>query len=100
MDQSSKFYKVVRHHQQNVFEEMVSGLIEKGWRPVGGLEITKDNKHGFEYFHQSMVNIKDQTKKAPTCVPAVTTFTIVMKIVAYSFDELAFFFKHRHQTYL
>ena len=40
MDQSAKYYKVVRHHQQNLFEEMVSDLIEKGWRPVGGVEIT------------------------------------------------------------
>jgi hypothetical protein len=36
----------------------VSDLIEKGWRPTGGVEITKDHKHGFEYFHQSMENIK------------------------------------------
>ncbi|MDG1935344.1 MAG: DUF1737 domain-containing protein [Paracoccaceae bacterium] len=59
MDQPCKYYRVVRHHQQNVFEEMVSDLIEKGWRPTGGVEITKDHKHGFEYFHQSMANIKD-----------------------------------------
>ena len=59
MDQAAKHYKVVRHHQANVFENMVSDLIEQGWRPVGGVEITKDQKHGFEYFHQSMTNIKD-----------------------------------------
>ena len=59
MDQSGKYYRVVSHHQKNVFEEMVSDLIEKGWRPMGGVEITKDHKHGFEYLHQSMAIIKD-----------------------------------------
>ena len=57
MDQTAKYYKVVRHHQQRLFEEIVSDYIEKGWRPVGGVEITNDRKNGFEFFHQSLEKI-------------------------------------------
>ena len=58
MDEEPKYYRVVRHHQISIFEQMVNDLIEQGWNPVGGMAISQ-HKHDFDYYYQSMTKIED-----------------------------------------